>query len=250
MTTEPQLSGAQRYLDGVLALIHQVTTTQADAMDAAATAAARTLAADGVIYLFGTGHSHLLAEEGHYRAGGLAAVVPVLATPLMLHENAVASTTYERTPGLAAAVLARYPIGADDLFVVFSNSGRNAVPVESALLAKEAGATVVAVVSLRHAQATPVGPVGRKLIDVADIVIDNGGVPGDALVELAGSGLRTGASSTVVGALILNAVLTEAAWRLDAAGTPPPLYVSANLPGSDARNAALFTAYRARNPHL
>lgn len=248
--TTPELPGARRYMTSALERLDAVITTQAAAIDAAATAVTRTLAADGLVYLFGTGHSHMLAEEGHYRAGGLAAVVPVLVTSLMLHENAVASTTYERTPGLAAALLARYPLSARDVFIVFSNSGKNAVPVESARVAKAAGATVIAVVSLRHATQVPVGPAGEKLMDVADIVIDNCGVPGDALVALGEDGLRTGASSTLTGALILNAILTEAAWRLTEAGTPPPIYVSANLPGSDARNADLFARYRGRNPHL
>ncbi len=134
----------------------------------------------------------MLAEEGHYRAGGLAPVVPMLAATLMLHESAVVSTRLERTPGVGAAVVSRYGLTPADTIFVFSNSGVNAVPVEVALTAKEAGATVIAIVALDYAATVAPGPTGRKLADIADIVLNNHGVPGDALVAVQDTGLRTG----------------------------------------------------------
>lgn len=242
-------TGAAHYMAAARALLDTIAEREMVAIQAAAATVVRTLRADGMFYIFGTGHSHMLAEEGHYRAGGLAPVCPVLSSALMLHEGAVASTQLERTSGIAAAVLGRYETRPGDVLIVFSNSGVNTVPVEMAMTAKERGMTVVAVVALDYAASVKAGPAGRKLAEVADIVIDNHGVPGDALVDV-GGGLRTGPGSTVAGAFILNAVLTEVATQLTEAEGAAPIYISANMPGAEAHNAALIKHYRSRNPHL
>jgi uncharacterized phosphosugar-binding protein len=134
--------------------------------------------------------------------------------------------------------------------VIFSNSGVNAVPVEIALAAKKVGMTVIAIVALRYAAVAPLSPLGQRLADIADIVIDNGGPPGDALVQVGDTGLRVGPSSTVIGAFLLNAILAEACHRLAMKGVTPPVYVSSNMPGAAAHNAALHDRYRPRNPHM
>ncbi len=242
--------GAARYMARVRALLDTIAATQMTAVAEAAGVVAAALRQDGRLYLFGTGHSHMLAEEGHYRAGGLAPVVPVLAASLMLHEGAVVSTGLERAASVGPLVLSRYGLSARDAIIVFSNSGVNAVPVETAQAAKDSGATVIAVVALDYAATVPAGPGGRKLAEIADIVIDNHGVPGDALVEVGGSGLRTGPASTISGAFILNAILTEVAWRLAEDGGEPPIYISANMPGAAEHNRQLVARYRPRNPHL
>lgn len=244
------LSGAVIYMERVRALLDTIVRTQMEAIAAAAKAVVRTIEQDGLVYLFGTGHSHMLAEEGHYRAGGLAPVCPILNTSLMLHESAVTSTLFERMPGLGPILLSRYQITDKDTFFVFSNSGVNAAPVEAAMAAKERGATVIAVVALAYASQVAPRVHNKKLPDVADIVIDNQGVPGDALVEIGDTDLRTGPASTIAGAFILNAILTEAAWRLAAAGHTPPVYISANMAGATEHNMRLVVAYRRRNPHL
>lgn len=243
------IPAAARYMAAARDLLDVIAAEEAPRLDAAAAAIVEALQAGRLLYIFGTGHSHMLAEEGHYRAGGLAPVCPILATSLMLHEGAVASTRLERTSGIAAAVLSRYAVQPGDVLILFSNSGANAVPVEMALAAREKGMVVIAVVALDYAATVPAGPTGRKVADVADIVIDNHGVPGDALVEI-GGGLRTGPASTVTGAFILNAILTEVAARLAAGGGTPPVYISANMPGAAAHNAGLIEQYRPRNPHL
>jgi uncharacterized phosphosugar-binding protein len=237
---------ARAYLDAAIHAIERVRDGQAEGIAAAVAACILAARGDRLIYLFGTGHSHMLAEEGHYRAGGLACVVPVLSTTVMLHEGAVAGTRLERLSGIAEAVLSRYGLTAGDVLFVFSNSGVNAVPVEAAAIGKARGATVVAITSDAYSRAAAAGR--PRLAEAADIVIDNGLPPGDALIEVA-DGLRAGPGSTVVGAAILDAVLAAAAAGLAADGDPP-VYVSANMPGAAARNAALVARYRSRNPHL
>jgi uncharacterized phosphosugar-binding protein len=135
-------------------------------------------------------------------------------TSLMLHEGAIASTGFERTRGFAQHVIQRYDPQPKDTIIIFSNSGVNAVPVEMGKLAQEAGMTTVAVIARAYAESIEPRIDGKRLADHADIVIDNGGVPGDALVEVHSSGLKAGPLSTVAGAFILNAILVEAVHRL------------------------------------
>jgi uncharacterized phosphosugar-binding protein len=250
MPQKQDLKGVQAYIDAVRERLDAIAANQLEAIDRAATAIVEAVEADGLVYLFGTGHSHMLAEEGHHRAGGLAAVCPILHSSLMLHEGSVLSSKMERMSGLGPAVLSSYQPTSKDVLVIFSNSGVNAVPVETALAAKEIGMKVVAVVARDYASQVPAGPTGKKLTDIADIVLDNHGVAGDALVDLAGSELRVGPLSTIAGAFIWNAVLTEVAWRMSEHGMTPPVYISANMPGAREHNAALVEQYRARNRHL
>jgi uncharacterized phosphosugar-binding protein len=203
--------------------------------------------AGGLTYVFGTGHSHLLALELHYRAGGPAFVVPVLDPGLMLHEGAIASTARERESGAAAAAFARYQIRPRDVVIVISNSGVNAAPVEAARIARAAGAAVVALTSRAYSEASAKGR--PTLAGGADIVIDNGLPAGDALVDLPGTPLKAGPGSTAIGAALLHALFAEAAARLSADG-PPPIFLSANMPGAAENNRDLVERYAPLNPHL
>lgn len=239
---------AQTYLSDLTARMTRLLEINGEAIGAAAAAIQRTAEADGLVYVFGTGHSHTLSEEVHYRAGGLALTVPILATVAMVHEGAVASTAYERMPGLIANVLVRYPISARDILIVVSNSGINAAPVEAARYGKERGATVIALTSVEYSTSAANGR--PRIADIADIVLDNLSPAGDAVISLPGTELRAGPVSTSLGAALLNAVLAEAAARLQGAGTAAPIYRSANLPGANEINQALVTRYRPRNPHL
>ena len=248
--SDVRLAGAQAYMDAVRTILDGVAQSQGSAIDQAASAIVKAIKSGGMVYLFGTGHSHLLAEEGHNRAGGLAPVCPVLSSSLMLHESAATASKLERTLGLGPAVLARYQPTSKDVLIIFSNSGVNAVPVETAMSAKQMGLTVIAVVALEYALQAPLSPLGKRLTEVADIVIDNQGPRGDALVAIHETGLKVGPPSTVAGAFILNAIVTEAAWRMADEGETPPVYISGNMPGAADHNLALRNRFRNRNPHL
>lgn len=202
---------------------------------------------DGRVYVFGTGHSHMLAEEVHYRAGGLAITVPVLAGPIMLHEGAVAGTVYERTPGVVWPILERYALGPDDILVIASNSGVNAAPLEAARYGRERGARIIAITSLSYSTAAANG--ATRLADLADLVLDNGAPPGDAVLSLPGGEQKVGPVSTALGVAIINAILAGAAARLSLDGDAP-IYVSANMPGAGDINARLVARFRPGNPHL
>lgn len=239
---------AKTYLDGLAERIGALFAHNAAALAKAADAIEATAAKDGLVYVFGTGHSHMIAEEVHYRAGGLALTVPILATATMLHEGALASTQFERMAGIVRPVFDRYPVGPNDVLFVVSNSGVNAAPVEAAQIGKERGATVIAITSETYSKEAAGGRT--RLADVADIVLDNGAPSGDATVAVPGSELKVGPVSTSIGAALINAVLAEVAARLQGKETGAPIYLSANMPGAAENNAALVRRYRTRNPHL
>jgi uncharacterized phosphosugar-binding protein len=239
---------AQTYLTQLSERIGALFAANSEAIAQAAAAVEATARDDGLVYIFGTGHSHLLAEEAHYRAGGLALTVPILATATKLHEGAIASTAFERMSGIVGPIFDRYPIGAKDVLLVISNSGVNAAPVEAARIGKQRGAAVIAITSEAYSREAAKGRT--RLADVADIVLDNGAPAGDATVGVPGSDLRVGPVSTSIGAALMNAVLAEVASRLQGSGAGAPIYLSANMPGAAENNAALIAKYRPRNPHL
>jgi len=245
-----ELHGAYTYMNAARTVLDKVAQTQGTAIGQAAHAIAESIKSGGIIYLFGTGHSHLLALEGHHRAGGLAPVCPILTSSLMLHESSITAGKLERIVGIAPIILARYQPTSKDVLIVFSNSGVNAVPVEMALSAKKQEMTVIAVISMQYASQAPLSSLGVRLSEVADITIDNLVPPGDVIVDIEDIGLRVGPLSTLTGVFILNAIFTEVAYRLAREGYTPMVYISANMPGATEHNNQLRSIYRNRNPHI
>lgn len=209
-----------------------------------------TLSRDGWLYVFGTGHSHLVAEEVFYRAGGLAHAVPMLDPAVMLHDHAIQATYTERETGFAARLMAQYPVAAGDVLIVVSNSGRNAVPIEMALAGRERGLRVAAILNRQQSDAWPSRHAsGKKLADAAEVVIDNCGPNGDAWLTRPGMPGPIGSTSTTVGALIIQLILVQAVDEALARGHAPEIYISSNTSG-DGHNERLLQKYRSRIRHL
>ena len=239
--SDPVASPGRRYLEVAGELVARLLDDEWPNIRAAAELVADTLFARAIVHAFGTGHSHMLAEELYYRAGGLVDVRPILFEGLMLHASAPLSTSLERLPGLAAALLDDHPIRPGDVLIVASNSGSNAVTSELARLARDAGARVIAVTSLRHATSSTARATALpRLHELADVVIDNGGCVGDAAVAIDGLDSRVAPTSTVVGAAIVNAIEAEAVGILVERGAAPEIFASSNVEGGDAVNAALL----------
>ena len=224
------MAGAEEYLGKALAIAQQAAETQLGAIRVAAELVANALADGRTFWVFGTGHSHALAEELYGRAGGLADVRAILEPGLMLHEGLQKSSLLERLPGLAEVLLEINQLESGDVVLIASNSGRNAVPVEFALGARARGAQVIALTSLAHTTSTTSrAPGGQRLFETADVVIDNCGVPGDALIEVPGSPEPTGATSTMIGAMLLQALTVEVVARLAERGEVPNVLRSQNV---------------------
>jgi uncharacterized phosphosugar-binding protein len=245
------MSGADSYLGRISAMVARLHEEQLEQIREAGRLVAEALRADRLVHVFGTGHSHMLAEEGLYRAGGLAPVNAILESGLMLHEGAAVSTRLEKLPGYSPIVADKYGFEEGDLLIVISNSGVNAAPVEMALLAREAGLKVLAICSVAYSKSVEPKPgVSARLYEIADLTLDNLGEPGDAVVEVDGTGLKVGPTSTVIGATLLNAVFVEATCTLAAEGVEPPVYRSSNMPGASEHNRRLVERFRGRIRHL
>jgi uncharacterized phosphosugar-binding protein len=239
-----------RYLQAVTELQIRVMESQRDTLLETAARMAEITQNDQRIFIFGTGHSHLIAEESFYRAGGLANVVPILSEHFMLHSLPTLGSRLERTQGLADVILDRYAPEPGEMLFIISNSGVNRLPVEMAMRGRERGVFVVGLSSLAYARQAPLSDLGLRLDETVDLALDNGGCPGDALLEMEGLNWRVAPSSTIVNALIWNGLVAETAQRLQAAGITPPIYVSLNVAGAAEHNQVLLEKWRPRNIHL
>ncbi len=244
------MSALESYFQIVRDQLAGIHSTQRVNLERAAEWVASALMNEKFIYTFGSGHSHTLAEEMFYRAGGLARSIPILDENLMVHKSASASTEWERKEGYAAEVLKRYALGPGDVLFVISNSGRNAVPIEMAMEASQRGAKVVAISSAKHSEGfASRHSSGKKLADVADLVIDNFSVAGDAAVEISGVAIKVGPTSTITSAFILNSIVGEAIALASVAGITPEIYPSINTDSGEITEA-LTEKYRGVIPHL
>ena len=240
------------YFDKVQQIIAKAIETQSVRIRELAEWMAETIIADHLIYVFGAGHAGIISEELCYRAGGLVPINAILSPGLTLDTHPLTlETNLEQLCGYAEIILASSGIVAGDLLVVHSNSGRNTVSIEIAELAKEKGIRVVGLTSLSHANSVESRhPKGNKLMDVVDLVIDNCGIPGDAVVAYENYAQKCGATSTVVGALLMNAAVCEAVRILLENGYPPPVTKSANLDDSEEYNQRIWDRYKGRLTYL
>lgn len=207
---------------------------------------AAAIANQGWIYTSGTGHSHMLAEEIFYRAGGFARVIPILDPDLMLHKDASGSTEVERREGYAKTLFQPYDITSKDVFIISSNSGRNSVSVEMAQIAQEKGAKVIVITNYTHSKSVDSRhSSGLKLFQVSDIFLDTFGEIGDASINLDGLHTNVGATSTVVGAALLNAIMVQAAAFALENGTVPEVFNSSNSNEGESHNETLISKYKA-----
>ncbi len=228
----------ERYFDAIADVLANVRRANRESIPAAASIVADTIERDGIVHIFGSGHSQLLAIEAAGRAGGLAAIEVILDP---------GQGKAESLEGYAATLLRDYELCAPDSLIVISNSGRNPSPIEMAMLGRAAGLKVIALTAVdfsrsvrsRHSS-------GSRLCEVADVVLDTQGAPGDAAVHVDGAPANTGPTSTVVGAALLNAMLVEAVAELVRRGVTPPILLSQNTDGFEANNEALRLRYRGR----
>ena len=225
----------ENYLEGLRTILRRIEREQAENIKRAGRLIADALNAGGVIHTFGTGHSSLIAEEAFFRAGGVAAVNPILDERLLFLKGALESTRAERESGLARALIEREDIKAQDAAVIISNSGRNAAPVEMASEMRARGAPVIAITNLQQSRlAASRHSSGKRLFELADVVVDNCIPAGDALLALPGLDSRIGATSTVAGAAVINSIIIEAVSELLRCGEPANVLPSANVEGGAA----------------
>jgi uncharacterized phosphosugar-binding protein len=259
-STDGSKSAALSYFDATIELLEQLKATQMNAIGEASRLCAERIAKGGLVFLFGCGHSRMMCEEMTPRQGCFVGFVALVEQSVSNHAaivgaNGLRAPLYlEKYEGYAQQILDGFHFGPHDAFIVISTSGIRPVPVEMARGARELGLPVIAIVSRAHCeQSTSAHSSGKKLLDYADIIIDNGCPPGDCVVELDGLDWRTGPTSTVTGAMIINMVRCETARLLLKQNCEPVLLPSHQFVGNQSAEDQLkrfYEAYRTSLRHL
>ncbi len=235
------------YVEKINAQLAALATSQAPQITTAAQWFAQAIVDEHMIHAFGTGHSQMVAMELFTRACGLANINTVLDELVMSVSGARRGAAIERVSGLADIIWAKYDIRPTDVLLIVSNSGRNALPIEMAMRAKQEGVKTIAITSLAQSRQYPSRHIsGQKLYELADLVIDNCVPSGDGLMQV-GTHL-TGPVSSMAGILLVNTIATEAMKLALAQGATLPIYHSQNVDGPS--NEALYAQYENRVKHL
>ena len=253
-------SAAAAYFETAQGLLGRLKETQLPAIEAAADLCADRIARGGLVFLFGAGHSRMMCEEMIPRQGCFPGFVALAELALSNHASIVgtnglrAPLHLEKYEGYAEEILKGFKFGPHDAMIVISTSGIRPVIVEAALGARRRGLPVIAILSLEHCrQSKPAHSSGKKLMDAADVVIDNQCPPGDCVLGLPGLDWKTGPVSTVTGAMIINMIRCGTAERLLAKGKPPVLLPSHQALGNASAQEQLdrfYEAYRKSLAHL
>jgi uncharacterized phosphosugar-binding protein len=240
-------SPSREYLDRCRELVRVVEQQEAKLQQAADWFAA-TILAGRMVHLFGSGHSRILVEEMWPRYGSFPGFNPIVELSLSFHNMVVGpngqrqAMFLENVSGLAERILRNFDLRKEDSALVASSSGCNVVPIEMAANFQQRGIKVVALISKRHSEASRSQRAdGKKLQDFADLVLDTGAPPGDAMVHVPGLETPVSPGSTVGGCLLINSIKAEIAARLTKAGAPPKV-LSASATVGAARSVALFEA--------
>jgi len=254
------MNAASSYLSAARELLDKLEQTEMPAIEAAAEICATSIAKGGLVFLFGNGHSRMMCEEMTPRQGCYPGFVALVELSLSNHA-AIVGANGLRTPlylenyeGYAEEILKSFHFGPNDAFIVISTSGIRPVIVEMASGAQKRGLPVIAIVSKAHCEkAKPAHSSGKKLIDCADVIIDNQCPAGDCIIELEGLEWRTGPVSTITGASIINMIRCATAEMLLARGVKPVVLPSHQFVGNttaEQQLEAFYEAYRKSLKHL
>jgi uncharacterized phosphosugar-binding protein len=254
------MSALDTYFERTTALVQALYQNERDNIAQAAELCAERISKGGLVFLFGNGHSRMMCEEMTPRQGCYAGWIAMAELALSNHANIIgmnglrAPLHLEKYEGYAEEILKGFKFGPHDTMIVISTSGIRPVIVEMASGARKRGLPVIAIVARKHCENAPSGhSSGTKLIDHADIVIDNQCPPGDCVVELEGLEWRTGPTSTVTGGMIINMLRCETAERLLRKGYKPVLLPSHQFVGNTSAAEQLdrfYEAYRVSLKHL
>lgn len=236
-----------QYHSEVKKLIDKVVDKNQDILSEVIDLVSKTIIDDKIIHAFGTGHSHMIGLELFARAGGIANVNAMLDSTVMTSEGARRSAEIERISGFAKVIWDQHKIKKNDIFIVISNSGRNAMPIEMAELAKNNSNKVIAITSINQSSKYPARIKNqKKLYEIADYVIDNCVPSGDSIIPIGKD--FSGAVSSILGCFIVNLMVTESLKIVHKAGKKLPLFYSQNIDGIS--NEDLFSKYEKRVKHL
>lgn len=239
---------AKAYFDMAQKALHDVAASQQEPIRKAADLLVSAVIDGRGIFSFGASHSFILTEEMVYRTGGLMLINPIYPHGMNTFVRPMTLTSkLERVERLGAELLNSSPAKAGDILLIASVSGRNAVVIDMALAAKGRGLQVIGITSLAYtAGVKSRHSSGKKLVDLCDVVIDNGAPYGDAAVDIPGFAQKVGPLSSLTGIAIVNALVSEVVAQLVKRGVQPPVFMSANVDGGDEYNAKRLAENRHR----
>ena len=242
---------ALAWMRAATGILERIAETQADAIERASAWCAQAIGRDGLVHLFGTGHSRIPVEEMFPRYGSYPGFNPMVELSMTFHTQVVGANGQrqamfiERTPGLAEVILSNFTFGPDDLVIVFSAGGLSAVPVEFARGARRRGLRVIAVTSIEQSMSEePVPAVGSRLLDEADLVIDLCTPHADALITVDGLETPVGPGSTIAAVAIVNSIKVRTAQLLVEQGTMPSVITRGSVVGAERSRELFDDAYR------
>lgn len=184
---------AKKFNEEIQNLLDVLYDSQCENMEATAVAMKECIKNGGVVHVFGSGHSVGLGIDIKNRTGSLVPIHIMEMSDFVtkggvdVKEFMDKTNIFERKPGVAIKLYELYDIKPQDIFIVISNSGINGIVIDIASLAKQNGHKVIIITSMKHTLAEePRHPSGKKLYEFGDIVIDNCGPHGDALIETDG----------------------------------------------------------------
>jgi len=247
MTKAPALA----WMTAATEVLDRIAATQAGAIEEASQWCADAIAADGLVHLFGTGHSRIPVEEMFPRYGSYPGFNPIVELSMTFHSQVVGANGQrqamfiERTPGLAEVILSNFAFGSRDVMIVFSASGLSAVPIEVARGARQRGMRVIAVTSVAQSMSDEPDPaVGTRLMDEADLTIDLCTPHADAMCAIDGLDTPVGPGSTIAAVGIVNSIKVRTAQLLVERGAMPPVITRASVVGANRSQELFDAAYR------
>lgn len=247
----------RQYMEAIIERQEAMMQREVSSIEEAVRVIARALRHNGILHMFGSGHSHIPPEEAFYRSGGLAAISPLLDPSLMFHEGTEKCIALEKWDGYASRfVLPKYELRPEDVIMVFSASGRNNAPIEVALKARELGLFTIGVTSRRYSASVPsLHPSGKHLADVVDLVLDHDVPPGDTLISIEAMPElgTTGGASTILAMVLIHAIVASVIEDFVNAGEVPPMIRCPNagiVQEALQANASTLARYRERLPHI
>jgi len=244
------MKGYEAFFGGIQSIFDQIRATQGENIEQAADLIAEAVIHDGVVHIFGTGHSNIIAEEVFGRANTLAPVSQVMDLSMAGSVNTVRSFYMERVEGIGELIFDHVRPEPQDVFLVASNSGRNAVPIDFARSAKEHGHKVIVETCVEFSLSQPSRhSSGKRLLDYGDVILDNHTPYADVVVQVEGMKPGLGSASGIAGSLLVHATLVEAAVKIKDGGMEPPVFMHGNLDGGMEYNQYLLDKYwlRIRN---
>ncbi|MBV6431740.1 MAG: hypothetical protein IANPNBLG_01873 [Bryobacteraceae bacterium] len=254
------MNAAADYYEKTLQLLQELRDQELPNVERAAQICADSISRGGLVFLFGNGHSRMMCEEMTPRQGCFVGFAALVELALSNHASIVGSNGLraplylEKYEGYSEEILKGFHFGPHDAFIIISTSGIRPVIVEMAAGAKRRNLPVIAITSRSHCEnSAPAHSSGTKLIDHADVVIDNHCPPGDCVLEIEGLEWRTGPTSTITGAMIINMLRCSTAERLLARGIKPVLLPSHQFIGNTSAEEQLerfYEAYRTSLRHL